>query len=110
MCLCVCFFLRLDTGEVWRDRLREIVTAPIPRREEKDDYEQLFKEILPSALWNFATSDESASYDLPFVRLKEVRFSGSTVVISYPFGVSYPFGISFFFPVELKLGTFSTHG
>ncbi|CAM9194373.1 unnamed protein product [Laminaria digitata] len=62
---------RLDTGEVWRDRLREIVTAPIPQREEKEDYESLFKEILPRALWNFATSDESASYELPFVRLKE---------------------------------------
>ncbi|CAM9686122.1 unnamed protein product [Ectocarpus sp. 12 AP-2014] len=62
---------RLDTGEVWRNRLREIVTTPVPVREDKDDYEVLFKEILPKSLWNFAASDETDNFELPFVYLKK---------------------------------------
>lgn len=64
--------VRLDTGEVWRNRLREIVTTPVPVREDKDDYEVLFKEILPKSLWNFAASDDTDSAELPFVFLKKV--------------------------------------
>ncbi|CAM9875285.1 unnamed protein product [Pylaiella littoralis] len=60
---------RLDTGEVWRNRLREIITTPVPERQDKDDYEVLFKEILPKSLWNFVASDETDSYELPFVYL-----------------------------------------
>ncbi|CAM9636609.1 unnamed protein product [Ectocarpus sp. 6 AP-2014] len=62
---------RLDTGEVWRNRLREIVTTPVPVRENKDDYEVLFKEILPKSLWNFAASDDTDNFELPFVYLKK---------------------------------------
>lgn len=65
----------MDTGEVWRNRLREIVTTPVPERENKDDYEVLFKEILPKNLWNFVASDESDSFELPFVYLKEVSYA-----------------------------------
>lgn len=60
---------------MWRNRLREIVTNPVPKSEDKggEDYEALFKEILPKQLWNFAASDTTDSYELPFVYLENVR-------------------------------------
>lgn len=62
---------RLDTGEKWRNRLREIVTAPIPRAEDSDNYDKLFKEVLPKPLWGFL-DNEVKEEDPPFVMLKEV--------------------------------------
>eukprot|EP00903_Cladosiphon_okamuranus_P005770 g5719.t2 len=64
---------RLETDEVWRTRLREIVTNPVPKSEDKggEDYETLFKEILPKPLWNLAALDKTDQYELPFVYLKE---------------------------------------
>lgn len=61
---------------MWRNRLREIVTSPVPKSEDKggEDYEALFKEILPKQLWNLAASDTTDQYELPFVYLEKVRW------------------------------------
>lgn len=70
-------FDRIDTGEKWRDRLREIVTKPIPeRREEKDSYERLIREVLPKSLYDLTSPpDESADeYELPFEIVKKVQW------------------------------------
>lgn len=77
---------RVDTGEKWRNRLRDIVTSPVPQLEEKDDYEVLFKEILPKQFWGLASSEEPRQdVALPFKIVKKVRslcyFSMSSVAL-----------------------------
>ena len=63
---------RLETGERWRNKLREIVTSPVPQRqEESDSYDKLFKEMLPQSLWRLV-NDEGERGEPPFVMLEKV--------------------------------------
>lgn len=81
-------FIRVDTDEKWRLKLREYVTntgyGSKQRKQEDSNYDSLIKEILPKGLWGLANmaGDESETEQDPFVMVKEVRAVVGTAVSS----------------------------